>query len=57
MKLSEEPVAKVTKLSWVAVSPGKENEITNISFGQTSMYGKLCRLECLGFEEKHEKSN
>ena len=52
-----EPIAEFTKLSWYIVSPGKQSDITNILFSQTSIhdYEKLCSLDCLGVSEKQDK--
>ena len=57
--LPGEPIAELTKLGWVILSPGKENASTNILFTKTSLhdYENLCSLDCLGIEEKHEKNN
>ena len=38
-------------------SPGKENASTNILFTSLYDYENLCRLDCLGIEEKYEKNN
>ena len=55
--LPGEPIAELTKLGWVILSPGKENASTNILFTKTSLhdYESLCSLDCLGIEEKHEQ--
>ena len=61
MGLPGKPIAELTKLGWVILSPGKENASTNILFTKTSLhlhdYENLCSLDCLGIEEKHEKNN
>ena len=59
MGLPGEPIAELTKLGWVILSPGKENASTNILFTKTSLhdYENLCSLDCLGIEEKHEKNS
>ena len=36
--LPREPIAELTKLCWCIVSPGKENDITNILFSQTFIH-------------------
>ena len=56
--LPGEPIAELTKLGWVILSPGKENASTNILFTKTSLhdYENLCSLDCLSIEEKHEKN-
>ena len=50
-------IAELTKLGWYIVSPGKESDITNISFSQTSIhdYENLCSLDFLGVPEKQNK--
>ena len=55
--LPGEPIAELTKLGWYIISPGKENDIANILFSQTSIhdYDKLCSLDCLGVSEKQDK--
>ena len=52
-----EPIAELTKLGWYIISPGKENDIANVLFSQTSThdYEKLCSLDCLGVSEKQHK--
>ena len=57
--LSGEPIAELTKLGWVILSPGKENASTNILLAKTSLhdYENLCSLDCLGIEEEDEKNN
>ena len=58
MGLPGEPIAELTKLGWVILSPGKENASTNILFTKTSLhdYENLCSLDSLGIEEKCEKN-
>ena len=55
--LPGEPIAELTKLVWVVLSPGKKNASTNTLFTKTSLhdYKNICSLYCLGIEEKHEK--
>ena len=55
--LPREPIAELTKLGWVILSPGKENTSTNILFTKASLYDyeNLYSLECLALEGKHEK--
>ena len=55
--LPGEPIAELIKLGWYIASPGKENDITNILFSQTSIhhYEKLCCLDCLGVSKKQGK--
>ena len=57
--LPGEPIAEITKLGWVILSPGKENTSTNIFFTKTSLHDreKLYSLDCFGIEEKHQKNN
>ena len=35
-RIKKKPIAELTKLGWVMLSPGKENASTNISFTNTS---------------------
>ena len=55
--LPGKPIAELTKLGWYIVSPGKESDITIISFSQTSIhdYENLCSLDFLGVPEKQNK--
>ena len=55
--LPGKPIAELTKRGQYIVSPGKENDITNILFIQTSIhvYEKLCSLDSLGVSEKQDK--
>ena len=55
IELPGEPIAELTKLGWYIISPGKENDIANILFSQTSIhdYEKLC-LDCLAVSEKQD---
>ena len=55
--LPGKPIAELTKRGQYIVSPGKENDITNILFSQTSIhvYEKLCSLDSLGVSEKQDK--
>ena len=55
--LPGEPIAELTKLGWYIVYPGKEHDIKNILFSQTSIhdYEKLCSLDCLRVSEKQDK--
>ena len=57
--LPGKPIAELTKLGWVILSPGKEKTSTNILFTKTSLrdYENLYNLDCLGIEEKQEKNN
>ena len=57
--LPGEPLAELTKLGWVILSPGKENASTNVLFTKTSLHGyeNLCSLDYWGIEEKHEENN
>ena len=55
--LEGEPIAELTKLGWVVLSPGDDFDLTNLLFSKTSLhdYENLCSLDCLGIEEKHSK--
>ena len=59
MGIPGEPTAKLIKLCWVILSPGREDASTNVLFTKTSLhdYEKLCSLDCLCIEEKHDKNN
>ena len=52
MKLLGKPIAELTKLGWVILSPGKENTSTNILFTKTSPhdYENLCSLDWMGIK-------
>ena len=50
IELPGEPIAELTKVGWYIVSPGKENDITNILFSQTSIHDY-----CLGVSKKQDK--
>ena len=58
VRLPREPIAELTKLRWVILSPGKENTSTNILFTKTSLHDceNLCSLDCLYIEEKQERN-
>ena len=51
MGLPEEPIAKLTTLGWVVVSPGPETRVTNILFSKTYFhyYEKLSQLRLSGY--------
>ena len=55
--LPGKPIAELTKLGRYIVPAGKENDIRNILFSQTSIhdYQKLCSLDCLGVSEEQHK--
>ena len=57
--LPGKPIAELTKLGWVILSPGKENASTTILFTKTSLhdYENLRSLDSLGIEEKHEENS
>ena len=50
-----EPFAELTKMGWVLISPGQENDLTNALFTKTSRtdYEELCSLDVLGVEDSH----
>ena len=53
----EEPIAELTKLGWVVVSPGQETSVTKMLFSKTSVhdYENLCNLDVLGVKDEHAK--
>ena len=57
--LPGKPIAELTKVGWVIVSPGQETGITNMLFSKTFLhdYQKLCSLDCLDIEERRDDSN
>ena len=50
-----EPIAEVTRLGWVVISPSQESGLTNMMLSKTSLhdYKNLCSLDVLGVKEKH----
>ena len=52
-----EPIAELTKLGWVVISPGQESGVTNMMFSKTSAhdYENLCSLDVLGVKEEHAR--
>ena len=58
MGLPGKPIAELTKLRWVILSPGKENASTTILFTETSLhdYENLRSLDSLGIEENTRKT-
>ena len=52
-----EPIAELTKLGWVVISPGQETSVTKILFSKTSVhdYENLCNLDVLGAKDEHTK--
>ena len=57
--LPGEPIAELSKLGWIIVSPGQETGITNMLFSEPSLhdYEKLCSLDCVGIGERRDDSN
>ena len=49
----EEPVAELTKLGWILVSPGQGVNLSQMFLTQTSSveYEELCRLDVLGLAD------
>ena len=49
-----EPIAELTRLGWVVISPGQESGLTNM-FSKNSVhdYENLCSLDVLGVKEEH----
>ena len=50
-----EPFAKFTKMGWVMITPGRENDVVSTLYTQTSVsdYEKLCCTDVLCLEESH----
>ena len=50
-----EPIAELTRLGWVVISPGQESGLTNMMFSKTSIhdYENLHSLDVLGVKEEH----
>ena len=49
------PIAELTRLGWVVISPGQESGLTNMMFSKTSIhdYENLHSLDVLGVKEEH----
>ena len=52
-----EPIAELTKLGWVVISPGQETSVTKMLFSKTSVhdYENLCNLDVLDVKDEHTK--
>ena len=52
-----EPIAELTKLGWVVISPGQETSVTKMLFSKTSVHDceNLCSLDVLGVKDEHTK--
>ena len=52
-----EPIAELTKLGWVVISPGQETSITKMLFSKTAIhdYENLCNLDVVGIKDEHTK--
>ena len=52
-----EPIAELTKLGWVVISPEQETSVTKMLFSKTSVhdYENLCNLDVLGVKDEHTK--
>ena len=50
-----EPIAELTKLGWVVISPEQETSVTKMLFSKTSVhdYKNLCNLDVLGVKDEH----
>ena len=59
MGFPEKPIAELIKLWYMIFSPGQKARVINTSFSKISLnhYEKLCSLDCLGIEERHNDSN
>ena len=54
-----QPVAELTKLDWVVISPGQENTATNMLYSKTTVhdYENLSSFDVLRIEENYTKGN
>ena len=50
-----EPIAELTKVGWVVISPGQETSVTKMLLSKTSVhdYENLCNLNVLGVKDEH----
>ena len=48
-----EPIAELTRLGWVVISPGQKSGLTNIIFSKIYNYKNLYSLDVLGVKEEH----
>ena len=50
-----EPIAEMTRLDWVVISPGQESGLINIMFCKTSVddYENLCSIDVVRVKEEH----
>ena len=50
-----EPIAELTKLGWVVISPGQETSVAKMLFHKTSVYDyeNLCNLDALDVKDEH----
>ena len=53
-----EPIAKLTKLRCVVISPGQETSVTKMLFSKTSVhnYENLCNLDVFGVKDEHTQT-
>ena len=56
---SGEPIAELTRLGWVVISPGQESGLTNMMFSKTSVHycENLRSLDVLGIKEEHVRQD
>ena len=54
-----EPIAEQTKMSWVIMSPGRENDLVSSRYTRKSVsdFDRLCDIDALGVEENHLSHN
>ena len=57
-ELTNDPVAELTKLGWVIMSPGKGSSYCNVLLRTAAVntYEELCGLDVLGFSDTHRLS-
>ena len=52
-----DPIAELTRLGWIIISPGKESSYSHLLFKTTALnsYEELCSLDVLGIAESKER--
>ena len=50
-----EAKAEQTKMGWIIMSPGRENDLVSLLYTRTSVidFDRLCNIDVLGVEENH----
>ena len=54
-----DPIADLTKLGWIIISPGKESNYSHLLLKTSAFnnYEELCSLDILGISEKEDVKN